>query len=111
MAFYPYFKVDPLDYRNKPPKPQSAFDFLTTLSEGGLEILDESWTQAQSKDACRMASNALKMHPYTNDNIYRKKQMDFQALKNMDVKGKVVLLRADLNVPAEGGKITDMPVQ
>lgn len=34
--------------------------------------------------------------------------MDFQALKNMDVKGKVVLLRADLNVPAEGGKITDM---
>ena len=36
MAFYPYFKVDPLDYRNKPPKPQSAFDYLTSLSE-------ESW--------------------------------------------------------------------
>lgn len=40
MAFYPYFKVDPLDYRNKPPKPPSeksetkaAFDYLTSLSE------------------------------------------------------------------------------
>ena len=33
--------------------------------------------------------------------------MDFQALKNMDVKGKTVLLRADLNVPAENGVITD----
>lgn len=33
--------------------------------------------------------------------------MDFQSLKNMDVKGKVVLLRADLNVPAENGVITD----
>ena len=33
--------------------------------------------------------------------------MNFQALKNIDVKGKIVLLRADLNVPAENGQITD----
>ena len=33
--------------------------------------------------------------------------MNFQSLKNIDVKGKVVLLRADLNVPAENGVITD----
>lgn len=33
--------------------------------------------------------------------------MDFQALKNIDVKGKTVLLRADLNVPAENGVVTD----
>lgn len=33
--------------------------------------------------------------------------MNFQALKNIDVKGKTVLLRADLNVPAENGNITD----
>ncbi len=33
--------------------------------------------------------------------------MDFQSLKNMDVTGKTVLLRADLNVPAKDGVITD----
>lgn len=33
--------------------------------------------------------------------------MEFQSLKNTDVKGKFVLLRADLNVPTEGTKITD----
>lgn len=33
--------------------------------------------------------------------------MNFQSLKNIDVKGKVVLLRADLNVPAENGIIND----
>lgn len=33
--------------------------------------------------------------------------MNFTALRNMDVKGKIVLLRADLNVPAENGTITD----
>lgn len=33
--------------------------------------------------------------------------MDFQSLKNTDVKGKVVLLRADLNVPTQDGEITD----
>ncbi|HNS45499.1 MAG TPA: phosphoglycerate kinase, partial [Alphaproteobacteria bacterium] len=33
--------------------------------------------------------------------------MDFQSLKNTDVKGKIVLLRADLNVPASEGNITD----
>lgn len=33
--------------------------------------------------------------------------MNFTALRNMDVQGKIVLLRADLNVPAENGTITD----
>jgi phosphoglycerate kinase len=33
--------------------------------------------------------------------------MDFQSLKNIDVKGKTVLLRADLNVPTENGAVTD----
>jgi phosphoglycerate kinase len=33
--------------------------------------------------------------------------MDFQSLKNIDVNGKFVLLRADLNVPAKDGRITD----
>jgi len=33
--------------------------------------------------------------------------MNFQALKNMDVTGKTILLRADLNVPSENGNITD----
>ncbi len=33
--------------------------------------------------------------------------MDFQALKTMAVTGKTVLLRADLNVPAENGVVTD----
>jgi len=33
--------------------------------------------------------------------------MDFQSLKNIDVNGKTVLLRADLNVPAKDGEITD----
>lgn len=34
-------------------------------------------------------------------------KMDFLSLKNMDVTGKTVLLRADLNVPAKDGIITD----
>lgn len=33
--------------------------------------------------------------------------MDFQSLKDADVKNKYVLLRADLNVPAENGHVTD----
>lgn len=33
--------------------------------------------------------------------------MNFQSLKDIDVKGKIVLLRADLNVPAENGVISD----
>lgn len=33
--------------------------------------------------------------------------MNFHALKNMNVTGKTVLLRADLNVPAENGVVTD----
>jgi len=33
--------------------------------------------------------------------------MDFQTIKDIDVKGKRVLLRADLNVPARRGKVTD----
>lgn len=33
--------------------------------------------------------------------------MDFQSLKTADVKNKYVLLRADLNVPAENGEVTD----
>ena len=33
--------------------------------------------------------------------------MDFQTIKDIDVKGKRVLLRADLNVPAQRGKVTD----
>jgi phosphoglycerate kinase len=56
---------------------------------------------------CTKRPKGLKMLPYSNENIYRKKQMNFQALKNIDVKGKTVLLRADLNVPAENGNITD----
>ena len=33
--------------------------------------------------------------------------MTFTSIKNIDIKNKTVLLRADLNVPAEGGKVTD----
>ena len=33
--------------------------------------------------------------------------MDFQSLKNTDVKNKFVLLRGDLNVPTEGTTVTD----
>lgn len=33
--------------------------------------------------------------------------MQFTSLRDIDVKGKVVLLRADLNVPAKDGKVTD----
>lgn len=33
--------------------------------------------------------------------------MKFRSLKNLDVQGKTVLLRADLNVPRHGGQITD----
>src|SRR3982750_3074703 len=33
--------------------------------------------------------------------------MNFKTLKDFDLKGKTVLLRADLNVPASGGKVTD----
>lgn len=33
--------------------------------------------------------------------------MRFSSIRDMDVKGKTVLLRADLNVPAERGKVTD----
>lgn len=33
--------------------------------------------------------------------------MDFQSIKDMDLSGKRVLLRADLNVPAQRGKVTD----
>ena len=33
--------------------------------------------------------------------------MSFQSLKSMDVKGKTVLLRADLNVPRNGNTVTD----
>ena len=31
----------------------------------------------------------------------------FRSLKNMNLEGKVVLLRADLNVPAQRGRVTD----
>lgn len=33
--------------------------------------------------------------------------MDFQTIKDIDVSGKRVLVRADLNVPAQRGKVTD----
>ncbi|MGH1398974.1 MAG: phosphoglycerate kinase [Alphaproteobacteria bacterium] len=33
--------------------------------------------------------------------------MNFQTIKDLDVKGKRVLLRADLNVPARAGKVMD----
>ncbi|HTK84859.1 MAG TPA: phosphoglycerate kinase [Patescibacteria group bacterium] len=33
--------------------------------------------------------------------------MNFKTLKDFDLKGKTVLLRADLNVPAKDGKVTD----
>lgn len=32
---------------------------------------------------------------------------DFQTIRDLDLKGKTVLLRADLNVPAQRGKVTD----
>ena len=31
----------------------------------------------------------------------------FHTIRDLDLKGKIVLLRADLNVPAQGGKVTD----
>src|SRR3954447_23646917 len=34
--------------------------------------------------------------------------MSFRSLDNVDVAGKRVLLRADLNVPVRDGKITDL---
>src|ERR1700761_2116834 len=38
----------------------------------------------------------------------RKRQMyKFHTLDDVDVKGKRVLLRVDLNVPMEGGRVTD----
>ena len=33
--------------------------------------------------------------------------MKFQTIKDMDLRGKRVLLRADLNVPAQRSKVTD----
>ena len=33
--------------------------------------------------------------------------MSFNTLKDMDLRGKTVLLRADLNVPAKDGQVTD----
>ena len=33
--------------------------------------------------------------------------MTFHTIRDIDVKGKTVLLRADLNVPAKDGKVTD----
>ena len=33
--------------------------------------------------------------------------MEFKTLEDFDLKGKTVLLRADLNVPAEDGRVTD----
>lgn len=33
--------------------------------------------------------------------------MNFKSIKDIDVSGKIVLLRADLNVPAKDGKVTD----
>jgi len=33
--------------------------------------------------------------------------MNFKSIRDMAFEGKTVLLRADLNVPAEGGKVTD----
>ncbi|NCT40709.1 MAG: phosphoglycerate kinase [Alphaproteobacteria bacterium] len=33
--------------------------------------------------------------------------MDFETIKDIDVRGKRILLRADLNVPAQRGKVTD----
>jgi phosphoglycerate kinase len=34
--------------------------------------------------------------------------MPYRTIDNLDVAGKRVLLRADLNVPVRGGKITDL---
>lgn len=36
-----------------------------------------------------------------------KKQMSFKTLRDFDLKGKRVLVRADLNVPSKDGKVTD----
>ena len=33
--------------------------------------------------------------------------MAFRTLDDLDVKGKRVLVRADLNVPVSGGQVTD----
>jgi phosphoglycerate kinase len=37
----------------------------------------------------------------------KEKSMSFNTLQNFDLKGKRVLLRADLNVPAKDGKVSD----
>ena len=81
----------------------------TPCKISGNELIDQKTiiSAFPTENACTFPVESLKMPPYINDNRYRKKQMDFQALKNIDVKNKTILLRADLNVPAEGGHITD----
>ena len=34
----------------------------------------------------------------------------FNRIKDLDVKGKVVFVRADLNVPFKDGKVTDFEI-
>jgi len=36
-----------------------------------------------------------------------KREMNYQSLKEMDVQGRIVLLRADLNVPVKDGHVSD----
>ena len=50
------------------------------------------------------ASPAMTMRHYTSDTAI----MSFRTLDGVDVAGKRVLLRADLNVPVRDGKITDL---
>ncbi len=56
---------------------------------------------------CTFTPNPLNIDHILTPNGFEGNDMDFQSLKNMDVKGKIVLLRADLNVPAKDGVITD----
>lgn len=71
--------------------PSNELSLTRGAEIGGLPLRDKK------------ATNSLAFHHQPPTGYL----MDFQALKNIAVTGKVVLLRADLNVPAEAGVVTD----
>src|ERR1700744_2793955 len=66
-----------------------------THSTAGLAVM---WVPVLDSSASRRSAPGTRKHPMTNK---------FRTLDDVDVKGKRVLLRVDLNVPMDNGRVTD----
>src|SRR5581483_9312678 len=72
--------------------------FFTLLRRAGTHVPGRSWVPVLQRTASRCAAPGTRDCPMTKP---------FRTLDDVDVKGRRVLLRVDLNVPMEQGRVTD----